>query len=107
MSKKQRRTFSAEFKLETVLEVLRGEKPITQICRERDLAESVVHKWRGEFIERAGEIFADKRSPSSTMIEESSARIAQLEQMVGRLTMENEVLKNGVNYLARRKTNGR
>ena len=40
MSKK-RRTYSAEFKLETVMEGLRGEKPIAQICRDRDITDSL------------------------------------------------------------------
>jgi transposase-like protein len=34
---KKRRTFSAEFKLDTVLEGVRGEKTIAQICREREI----------------------------------------------------------------------
>ena len=38
------RQFTAQFKLETVLETLRGEKPIAQICRERQLTDSLVYK---------------------------------------------------------------
>lgn len=39
MARKSRRRFSAEFKLDTVLEGLRGEKSIAQLCRERDITE--------------------------------------------------------------------
>lgn len=108
MVHKQRRTYSPRFKFETVMEMLRGEKPITQVCRERDLAESLVHKWRSEFLERAPGLFEDKRGMSTGAgIDAAAERIAELERMVGRLTMENEVLKKGSSWLASRKTNGR
>jgi transposase-like protein len=106
MSQQQRRTFSAEFKLETVMEVLRGEKPIAQVCRERNLTESLVHKWRAAFVERAPGIFEDKRS-SSTGTDQRDERIAELERMVGRLTMENEVLKKDGSWLLSQRRNSR
>ena len=37
----KRRTFSPEFKFEAVLELVRGDKSIAQICRERDVTESL------------------------------------------------------------------
>jgi transposase-like protein len=49
----KRRAFSAQFKLETVLEGLRGEKSNAQICRERDITDSLYYKWRDEFMESA------------------------------------------------------
>ena len=42
MSKK-RRTFSAQFKLETVLEGVRDEKTVAQICREQDITEALYY----------------------------------------------------------------
>ena len=59
MARKQRQ-FSAQFKLETVLEILRGEKPVAQICRERQVTDGLVYKWRQEFNERAAGIFEGK-----------------------------------------------
>jgi len=46
---KERRKFSAEFKLDTVLEGIRGEKSIAEICRERDITDSLHYKWRDVF----------------------------------------------------------
>jgi transposase len=86
----KRRAFSAQFKLETVLEGLRGEKSVAQLCRERDITDSLYYKWRDEFIENAPSIFTDKRHPET---DESSERIAELERLVGRLTMELEIAK--------------
>src|SRR5258708_125925 len=80
-----RREFSAQFKLETVLEGLRGEKSVAQLCRARNLTHSLYYKWRDEFMAAAPQIFADKRHPR---MDDSSERMAELEGLVGRLTME-------------------
>jgi transposase-like protein len=86
----KRRTFGAPFKLETVLEGIRGEKSIAQICRERDITETMYYKWRDVFLERAAGILADQRNRS----EDSQAeRVAELERLVGKQALEIEILK--------------
>ena len=96
MARKSRRRFSAEFKLDTVIEGLHGEKSIAQICRERDISESLYHKWKALFQERAVEIFQDRRSCAE---DDQERQVAELERLVGRLTMENEVLKKARTWL--------
>lgn len=103
--KQKRRSFSAQFKFETVMEVLRGEKSVGQVCRERDISEALYYKWRDAFIERAPSIFEDGRSSPH---DPQSDRVAELERMVGRLTMENEILKKAGSLLdTTRGRNGR
>ncbi len=104
MARKQRQ-FMAQFKLETVLETLRGEKPIAQICRERAVTDSLVYKWRGEFLEKAPGIFEGK--VTSQQNNTTNERVAELERLVGQLTMENALLKKGGSWLeAQRRKNG-
>jgi transposase len=101
----KRRTFTPDFKLEAVLDMVRGEKTIAQICRERDITESLLYKWRDAFFERAPAIFTDQRSNGS---DPQAERVAELERMVGRLTMEIEVLKKARSLLnSTPKPNGR
>lgn len=57
----KRRKFTAQFKFETVMEVLRGEKSVTQICQERDITETLCYKWRDAFFERAPSVFENQR----------------------------------------------
>lgn len=83
-----RRTFTAQFKLETVLEFLAGHKGIAQICRERQLTEKLVYDWKRAFSERASAIF-----DTTATANDAQARIAELERLVGCLTLENEILK--------------
>lgn len=85
---RQRRSFTPELKTEVVLEVLTGEKSTAAVCRERKLKEAVVSRWKTEFLERAGEIFMP--SEAQVALEQ---RVAELERLVGRLTLELEVAK--------------
>ena len=74
-------------------------------CRERDITDSLYYKWRDEFMERAPAIFADKRHKA---IDETAERMAELERLVGRLTMELEIAKKASVLLGSRwKANGR
>ncbi len=95
MSKK-RRKFRAEFKFETVIEGVRGEKSVAQICRERNIAESLLYKWRDAFFERAPDIFADQRS---TQADGRSERMAELERLAGKQALEIEILKKAGSWL--------
>lgn len=104
MSQK-RRNFSAQFKLETALDGLRGEKTVAQICRERDISESLYYKWRDAFMERATDIFTDQRGSQR---DEQAERIAELERLAGKQALEIEILKKAGSLLgSMRERNGR
>ena len=104
MSKK-RKIYTPEFKLEVVLEGLRSEKPIAQLCREKQITDSLYYKWRDQFLAKAPEIFAE---PKQTVDEAAQAQIIDLERMVGKLALENEILKKAKSLLsAHPKTSGR
>jgi transposase-like protein len=77
-----------------VLEELAGVKDKAEICREYRLRPQVLSRWREEFVERAPEIFATAPSRG-----DEQERIAELERMVGRLTMELEAAKKASNIL--------
>lgn len=96
MSQKKRRTYSADFKLDTVMEGIRGEKSVAQICRERGIKDVLYYKWRDIFIERAAEIF---ESQKNTAQKEKEERVAELERMIGKLALENEILKKAKSWL--------
>jgi transposase-like protein len=102
---KKRRNFSAQFKLETVLDGLRGEKTVAQICRERDITESLYYKWRDVFMERAADIFSDQRGAQR---DAQAERIAELERLAGKQALEIEILKKAGSLLgSMRERNGR
>ena len=84
----QRRRFSAEFKARVVLELISGAKSQAQVCREHELSPNMVSRWKAEFVERSPELFQ-----SSSQADAHQTRVAELERMVGRLTLELEVAK--------------
>ena len=99
----KRRTFTSDFKARVVLEELTGIKSKAEICREHQLKPQIFSRWRAEFLDRAPEIFATKPSRG-----DEQERIAELERMVGRLTMQLEAAKKASNILTSLSTrNGR
>lgn len=91
---RRRRSFTPQFKTQVVLEVLTRAKSMAQVCREYDLHEHVVLRWKAEFLDRAPQVFASDRAQSA-----EQARIAELERLVGRLTMELEIAKKASQLL--------
>ena len=89
-----RRNHTKEFKLECIRQVATGQKRPAQICREHNLSESVLLRWRKEYEARGEAAFSEKQ-PSSRE-EALEARIAELERFCGKLALENEILKKGL-----------
>lgn len=90
------RTFSAAFKAQVVLEVLSGSRSQAELAREHQLKPDLITRWKREFLENAASVF-DRQNPSDA----SAARIAELEQALGRKTMELEVAKKASSILNR------
>jgi transposase len=89
-----RRNHTREFKLECVRQIATGQKRPAQICREHNLSESVLPRWRKEYEARGEEAFTEKQPSSREAALE--ARIAELERFCGKLALENEILKRGL-----------
>ena len=88
-----RRTFSREFKLEVVQQLAAGEKRPAQICREHNLAPSLVQRWRTQYAQDGAQAFTP--GPTS-QIEVLERKVAELERFCGQLALENSVLKKVV-----------
>ncbi len=83
------RKFTAKRKLEIVLASLRGDRAVAELCREHDIAESLLRKWREQALEAAAERF--ESGQERTLQVEQRRRIAQLERALGRKTYELEI----------------
>jgi transposase len=87
------RTFSRDFKLEVVRQVAEGHKRPAQVCREYQLADSVLARWRKEYEERGEAAFTPKEGGQPSGLE---ARVAELERFCGQLALENAALKKAL-----------
>jgi transposase len=84
----ERRKFSAEFKAKVVLELISGEKGLMLASREYGIKDSVLSRWKQEFLERAPQVFAQPKAKDP-----QEERIAELERMVGRMTLQLDMAK--------------
>jgi transposase len=85
---KPHRTYTPEFKVRVVMELITGKKSLSEASREYGIKDSVISRWRQEFMERAPQIFEQPGSKDA-----QTERIAELERMLGRLTVQLEMAK--------------
>ena len=74
------RVHSRAFKFSVVRQLASGEKRPAQICREHNLANSVVSRWRNEYDQRGEEAFLP---PVTSETPSAEAKIAELERFCG------------------------
>ncbi len=89
-----RRRFSPEFKARVVLDVVSGVQSQAEACRKHSLSPNLLALWKSTFLERAHLAFE-----SDVVRSAEQARIAELEQVLGRITLENELLKKASSRL--------
>ena len=98
---RNQRSFSIEFKRQVVEELMSGESRPAQLCRRYNITSSLLYYWkkqysRGKFNNDPSEEWALRD------------RVEKLERLVGRLTLENEFLKKGLQHsLSQSQRNGR
>ena len=92
----KRRRFTPEFKeTEVVIEALSGQSSQAELCRRHNLSEEQLSKWKRQLLENAAVLFEPTDKQSNASIE----RIAQLEQLVGRLTLALDIQKKASTWL--------
>ena len=87
------RKFTAQQKLELVMASLRGERSIAELCREHQISETLLRRWRDQALDAAAERLAGGQERSQAS--EQRRRIAELERALGKKTYELEILGNG------------
>lgn len=90
----RKRKFTPEYKARLVLEMLTEQKSIAQMSREYGIKDSVLSRWKQEFIERSPQLFREQPAR-----DERDQRIAELERMVGRMALEIDMTKKVSRYL--------
>src|SRR3954454_15548172 len=88
MPKRRRRSFTPQFKAQVVLEVLSGLRSQAEVARQHKLKPELIARWKDIALEGLETLFQ-----GGEQRDQDQDRIAELERMVGRLTMELEVAK--------------
>ena len=92
--RKTRRKYSAEEKIRIVLEGLRGELTIAELCRREGKSENLYYRWSKDFLEAGkSHLVGDiKREANSKQVKSLRQENEQLKQLVAELALKNKVL---------------
>ena len=93
-----RRHFSAEDKIRIVLDGLRGDDSIAELCRKEGIAQSLYYVWSKEFLEAGKRRLAGDAARAATTDEVKDLRreASALKECVADLTLENRLLKKSM-----------
>ena len=90
-----RRQYSAEEKIRIVLEGLRGESSIAELCRKEDINQNLYYRWSKEFLEAGKKRLAGDTAREASNYEVKGLRreAAQLKEALAETVLENRLLK--------------
>ena len=98
LKRKTRRSYSSEEKIRIIIEGMRGEITIAELCRKEGIAQTLYYKWSKDFME-AGK----KRLNGDTQREANTSEVkdlkdenGSLKELVAELSLENRVLKKNL-----------
>jgi transposase len=96
-----RKKYTAEEKIRIVLEGLRGETAITELCRREGINSNLYYRWSKEFLEAGKQRLAGntQREADSEEVKELKSENEQLKQLVAELSLKNRVLKKSLTGL--------
>ncbi|KGP74949.1 hypothetical protein JT05_13340 [Desulfosporosinus sp. Tol-M] len=90
-----KRKFTAEFKTQIVLQVLREEKELGAIAAEQQINPNQLRTWKKEFLDKAASVFDGSRQTkeSERRKRELEAEKEDMLKTIGQLTLERDFLK--------------
>ena len=93
-----RRQFSAEEKIRIVLDGLRGEHSIAELCRREGIAESLYYSWSKEFLEAGKRRLAGDtaRAATSSEVKDLKRQALELKEVVAEQALELRLLKKSM-----------
>ena len=96
--RRTRKHHSSEEKIRIVLEGLRGEESIAELCRREGIVTSLYYSWSKEFLEAGKRRLAGDtaRQASSPEVKDLRAEAAALKEAVADLMLENRLLKKSM-----------
>lgn len=93
----KKKTWSAALKFEITLLAIKGEVTLNEIYKRYQVAPSLVHKWKAQFLEQGEQLF-DKADKSKEEIIANNERVqGKLYEKIGQLTVERDFLKKSWN----------
>ena len=94
----KKRSYSPEYKVKIVLEMLREEEHISAIAAREEISRTQLQNWKKEFLENAALVFSQSRVEKQKRAEQKAVeeREEALMKKVGALSIENDFLKKNI-----------
>ncbi len=104
--RKTRKKYSAEDKIRIVIEGLRGEATVAELCRKEEISQSLYYSWSKEFLEAGKSRLAGdtKRNADASEVKEMRYEVDQLKLLVAELSLKNRRLTPALAGGAREKS---
>ncbi len=96
-----KRTFDREFKLQVVRQLLNGEKRLSHLCREYNLCQTLVRRWKEQY-EEQGELAWAAPGGGPHVGRDPEQRVRDLEAALGRAHLEIDFLRHALRQLEKR-----
>ena len=99
--RKTRKKNSAEDKIGIVIEGLRGEMSVAELCRKEGISQSLYYKWSKEFLEAGKSRLAGdtRREANGTEVKEMLQENEQMKLLIAELSLKNRILKKSLRGL--------
>jgi transposase len=99
--RRTRRTFSSEQKIAIVMEAMRAENSVAEICRKYNIFDAQFYKWNKEFLEAGKKRLAGDTTREATSDEVSELRKEnqRLKETVADLVLRYDIVKKSLNLL--------
>jgi transposase len=96
--RRTRRKFSPEEKIRIVLDGLRGEQSVAELCRREGIAANLYYRWSKDFLEAGKKQLAGDtlREASSDEVKDLRSENRELKEVVAEITLKNRVLKKSL-----------
>jgi transposase len=104
--RKTRKQYGAEDKIRIVIEGLRGELSVAELCRKEGISQSLYYKWSKEFLEAGKSRLAGdtKRNADGTEVKEMRQENEQMKLLIAELSLKNRILTPALAGGAREKS---
>ena len=99
--RKTRKKYGAEEKIRIVIEGLKGEMTVAELCRKEGISQSLYYKWSKEFLEAGKQRLSGNttRQADSAEVKAMRQESEQMKFLIAELTLKNRVLKKSLNGL--------
>lgn len=94
----KRRRWTGQEKFKIVIQGLKGGVKVGELCRDAGISEAQYYKWRDQFMRSGEKIY----SYGEDGHKQEREKVRQLERIIGRLTIENDILKKTEDFFENR-----